>query len=157
MTRYVVGFLFDGQWESVVLIRKSKPEWQRGKLNGVGGKIETFPIEAWVNPPRHERTETPQEAMAREFEEEAGVKTNPKGWHLMRTERFASGAVVNFLWASSTEWLRLAKTMEGEEIVKVELLAAHLGGYAGMMYNLPYLIEMARCYAHTDPANVPAP
>lgn len=59
MTRYVLGFAFDDAGEHVVLIKKTKPAWQAGKFNGVGGKIEA--------------QEFAFEAMAREFEEEAGV------------------------------------------------------------------------------------
>lgn len=55
--RYVAGFLICG--ERVLLIRKSRPEWQRGRLNGIGGHIETG--------------ESPAEAMRREFREEAGL------------------------------------------------------------------------------------
>lgn len=57
---YVLGFMFDWNAEHVVLIQKTKPKWQEGLLNGVGGKIE--------------EGETPYEAMVREFEEETGVK-----------------------------------------------------------------------------------
>ena len=56
--RYVVGFLFSRDLAEVCLIRKNRPEWQRGRLNGVGGHIEVG--------------ETPLEAMGREFQEEAG-------------------------------------------------------------------------------------
>ena len=38
--RYVAGFMFDSSYENVLLIRKTKPKWQEGLLNGVGGKIE---------------------------------------------------------------------------------------------------------------------
>jgi 8-oxo-dGTP diphosphatase len=55
---YVVGFLFDKQG-NVVLIRKNRPDWQKGRLNGVGGHIEPG--------------ETPEAAMVREFREEAGA------------------------------------------------------------------------------------
>lgn len=58
MQKYVVGFLIDADW-NVVLIRKNKPDWQAGRLNGVGGKIEDG--------------EEPMKAMEREFAEEAGV------------------------------------------------------------------------------------
>jgi hypothetical protein len=51
--RYVVGFLFDGLCQNVTLIKKTHPEWQKGKLNGVGGKIEP--------------NETSTDAMRREF------------------------------------------------------------------------------------------
>ena len=40
MTRYVLGFMFTEDLENVLLIKKLKPKWQSGKLNGVGGKIE---------------------------------------------------------------------------------------------------------------------
>ena len=66
MTKYVVGFLIDTNW-NVVLIRKNRPKWQAGKLNGPGGKIE--------------EDETPEEAMRREFREEAGVLFD--GWKLV--------------------------------------------------------------------------
>lgn len=52
--KYVVGFLFNG--DDVLLLHKSTPVWQRGKINGVGGKIEPG--------------ETPHDAMVREFREE---------------------------------------------------------------------------------------
>ena len=59
MKHYVLGFLFSQHPTRVVLIRKNKPDWQRGLLNGVGGKVEDG--------------ETAHDAMIREFEEEAGV------------------------------------------------------------------------------------
>lgn len=42
-----------------MLIRKNRPAWQAGKLNGVGGKIEPG--------------ESPADAIRREFREEAGL------------------------------------------------------------------------------------
>lgn len=66
MTRYVLGFVFDDTGDNVVLIRKTKPAWQAGKFNGVGGKIE--------------EGEGKKTAMVREFHEEAGVMTLPDNW-----------------------------------------------------------------------------
>ncbi len=63
-TDYVVGFLFDRKRKLVVLIEKKRPEWQIGFLNGVGGHVEF--------------SETPAEAMEREFEEETGLRI--LGW-----------------------------------------------------------------------------
>ena len=65
IVRYVLGFAFHPA-RGVVLIRKNRPEWQAGKLNGVGGKIE--------------RGELPEQAMAREFEEETGYHTVAADW-----------------------------------------------------------------------------
>lgn len=61
MTDYVLGFLFDLKQKHVLLIKKNKPDWQKGKLNGVGGKIEI---------------ELPFDAMVREFKEETGIQYN---------------------------------------------------------------------------------
>lgn len=42
--RYVLIFPFVNSNQEVLLVRKRSPEWQRGKLNGIGGKIdESFP------------------------------------------------------------------------------------------------------------------
>ena len=51
-----VGFLTD----NVLLIEKNRPEWQAGRYNLPGGKIE--------------EGETPEAAAVRELEEEAGIK-----------------------------------------------------------------------------------
>jgi 8-oxo-dGTP diphosphatase len=56
---FACGFLFTPDRARVLLIRKRRPAWQMGKLNGVGGKIEPG--------------ETPAQAMRREFREEADL------------------------------------------------------------------------------------
>lgn len=63
----VVGFMFGKDFTHVVLIIKEKPAWQKGKHNGVGGKIEDF-------------DESPAHAMAREFREETGLDTRASEW-----------------------------------------------------------------------------
>ena len=63
---YVCGFLFSPDRARVLLIRKNRPAWQAGKLNGVGGKVE--PSDA-----------DPLAAMRREFREEAGLDIAE--WH----------------------------------------------------------------------------
>lgn len=62
-TKYVLGFLFSYNRDRVLLIQKNRPEWQRGKLNGVGGHIEIG--------------ETPIQAMNRECKEESGLEVDP--------------------------------------------------------------------------------
>lgn len=66
MNSYVLAFAFDDLGR-VALIKKARPEWQQGKWNGVGGKIEDF--DAY-----------PSEAMSREFEEETGVRISDREW-----------------------------------------------------------------------------
>lgn len=64
MKTYVLIFAeppdYDGE---VLVVTKNKPEWQKGKKNLVGGKIE--------------QGETPQQAAEREFQEETGYFIHP--------------------------------------------------------------------------------
>jgi len=63
--QYSLGFFFKrsrlhDMFTDVCLIQKNKPEWMKGRLNGVGGKLES--------------DELPLQCMIREFEEETGVR-----------------------------------------------------------------------------------
>jgi 8-oxo-dGTP diphosphatase len=60
MQHYVCGFLFSPDRSRVLLIRKRRPEWQAGRLNGVGGKVEPTDPSYLA-------------AMTREFREEASL------------------------------------------------------------------------------------
>lgn len=70
-TRYVLGFAFDKS-NNVILVQKTKPKWQAGLLNGVGGKIEP-------------EDNTPIAAMVREFQEETNLTTTESQWHYVLT------------------------------------------------------------------------
>jgi len=61
MTQYVLCYAVPDtiDWDDVLLIEKLKPEWQRGKLNLPGGKIE--------------ENESIHEAASRELREETGI------------------------------------------------------------------------------------
>jgi len=65
-TRYVNGLLISKDRTKVALIKKNRPDWQKDKLNGIGGHIEGV--------------EYPYSAMTREFEEETGVERHEICW-----------------------------------------------------------------------------
>lgn len=67
MKTYVAGFLFDVKREEVALVIKKKPDWQKGKANGIGGKVE--PTDKSIH-----------HAMEREFKEETGVSIPHSDW-----------------------------------------------------------------------------
>lgn len=128
MTHYVAGFLFDDALSRVALIRKLKPEWQAGRLNGIGGKIEPG--------------ETPADAMRREFCEEAG----PAGlwvhyWHHFATVQGAWGSVAFFRSTGPVEDVR-SMELEQVEVHNVADLP-----WAECLPNLSWLIPLAR-YTH---------
>lgn len=124
---YVAGLMFDNAMQRVVLIRKGRPAWQRGMLNGIGGKIEDG--------------EGNIAAMIREFAEEAGVQTEKSDWKYfmqMRGDHFS----VDFFYGRSTEHFEAARTMETEELVKVDLDQLHKQA-ASLVPGLNWAIPMA--------------
>lgn len=132
MQQYVCGFLVSPDRSRVLLIRKNRPAWQKGRLNGVGGKLEAG--------------ETPFQAMVREFREEAGLtveswrhgvtltgvptEADPKGWQghffiaVATAEQFSS-------WRSLTD-----------EQLEVHTLASLPRGESGVIPNLHWLIPL---------------
>ena len=120
VTNYVAGFLFSTSGKQVALIQKTKPDWQKGKLNGIGGKIE--------------EGETPLEAIRREFQEETGA--NVMEWRQFVEMRWRD-AVIHFFVAHGDHGL----TSITEEIVgwyDVDFLFN-----APTLPNLRWLVPMA--------------
>lgn len=66
MKSYVLGFIFEAGTENILLIEKNRPTEQAGKLNGIGGKIESG--------------ESPEHAIIREVEEETGLNISKEEW-----------------------------------------------------------------------------
>lgn len=66
MQKYTLGFIFDSSREQVLLMHKLKPEWQAGKINGVGGKME--------------EGEEKITCIVREVREETGLETERDSW-----------------------------------------------------------------------------
>jgi 8-oxo-dGTP diphosphatase len=56
---YVLALLFDAAGDRVVLMRRTRPAWQAGRVNALGGKLAA--------------AESPADAARREVREEAGV------------------------------------------------------------------------------------
>lgn len=64
----MLGFAIDiDSIPRVLLIKKNHPEWQKGRLNGIGGHIEA-------------KDGSPVAAMVREFQEETGIQTKEIHW-----------------------------------------------------------------------------
>jgi 8-oxo-dGTP pyrophosphatase MutT (NUDIX family) len=108
----VCGFLFDPTGHMVVLIEKDHPAGQAGKLNGVGGKKQDG--ETW------------EQAMSREFEEEALTVIPSERWEAFATIRAPR-------WDGQGEFLvkffrcfdmlaYRAETGESEHVIKRDVL-----------------------------------
>lgn len=57
---YTLAFIFNAELSKVLLLRKTRPEWQAGLLNGIGGKCEP--------------NEPPLKCIQREVFEECGLE-----------------------------------------------------------------------------------
>lgn len=130
-TTYVAGLLFSPNLSHVLLIRKKKPLWQKDKLNGVGDKIEG--------------EETPEQAMLREFSEEAGE--GPREW----TQYLEVSGINNdglpfgvhfFHDISHGKNLRDYKAMEAEKLEVIPVMEIH-PLRQDMLPNLPWLVALA--------------
>jgi len=128
--KMVCGFLFTGKM--VLLVKKTRQSWQAGLLNGVGGVIED--------------SETPIEAMVREFREETGVLIPSIDWCHFATEQEPFGAWVYFFTAkllnarSNFDW---PETNDVGEQLQWGHVVDLFRTRNRMIGNLTYLIAMA--------------
>lgn len=121
MIKYVVGFMFNGKETDVLLIEKQKPQWQIGKFNGIGGKVE--------------ENESSLEAMVREFKEETGIYSG--NWKYIITMKGDDWSVDVFTCKSNNVFS--FKSMESEQVNLIPLY--QLDDY-DLISNLYWLIPM---------------
>lgn len=130
MKRYVLGFAFDSTRQHVLLIEKNRPEWQAGRLNGVGGKIEP------------EDRNSPREAMAREFFEETGLNPPIDVWQIFAVMESPVWHIACFVITGvALELGRAPKGQEQPQIIDVDAVRA--GVHPQPLSNLPWLISLA--------------
>lgn len=123
MRRAVCGFFFDPNKTVVVLIRKKRPDWQAGLLNGVGGKVE--------------EGEFALDAMIREFEEETGVHHEEWEPFCLLTDKI-NGYEVHYFRAFGD--VTKCTTTTDEEI---EFIPAGGVPAAAVIHNLTWIVPMA--------------
>lgn len=100
---YCCGLLYNRAGTRVVMIRKNRPAWQAGLLNGVGGKIESH--------------EAPREAMSREFQEEAGLSLSVDGWELAVVLTAPAAKVSFFRRFTDNAVIDRVRTMTDERVI----------------------------------------
>ena len=121
-TKYVVGFAFNEFETFVALILKARPNWQKGKFNGIGGHIE--------------EGETPEQAMNREWMEE--TQADEVNWTLFC--KLIGEEYEVYFYRGNTEIDHLESFSEGETIwrLPVDELPKNI------IPNLNWLIPMAQ-------------
>lgn len=126
---YVLGFAFDEGLNNVVLIRKAKPPFMRGRINGIGGKIDT------EQEHRH-----PSLAMSREFNEETGVQFLADEWKRFAEITCSEGQLIQVFTTRSQVIFDCGTNEDKGEIVSLydprQLPSA-------VMNNVRWLVPMA--------------
>jgi len=136
MKAYACGFAFDGSENlvfptlSVALIRKVRPDWQKGFLNGIGGHIEDG--------------ETSQKAMAREFEEETGLAV--PFWEFFVTLE-GGDWFCDFYRAFDVD-LSMVKTMTDEHVVVMPVRPLPPDVVPNLHWLVPLALDTQPTYGH---------
>lgn len=135
ITEYVAGFLFSLDEKQVLLIKKNRPDWQAGCLNGIGGHIE--------------KGEGPKEAMQREFKEETGLDIY--AWN-KAVDLYGNGWLVHFFYAHGN--LQHAQSMTDEEVNIYDTQEVITRSALTVIPNLRYLIPLCLDKDITKPVMV---
>lgn len=124
---YVAGFAFNEDMTKVIMVKKEKPNWQKGKINAVGGKVNG-----------HEFYPT---AMSREFLEETGIETTFEEWNDVIAIKGKDFKVVFYMTKLDDERFHSAQSMEEEEILILNVMDVKL---YDRIDNIDMLLDM--CY-----------
>lgn len=126
--KYVLGFVFDYQKNYVVVIKKNRPDWQKGKFNGIGGKMNIG--------------ENPERAMIREFEEETGCFIPSSQWtqtiKLCKKGEYEVYIFTAYLEAPFDE----VETTTDEKVQVFPVKQILLGGRIDFIPNLQWIIPL---------------
>lgn len=102
---YVVGFVFDSTKSQVLLIKKERPEWQKGRYNGIGGLVES--------------NELSDSAMTRECKEECGLEISD--WILFAIVECPTIRLYYFKAFVDLKYLFQMKSLTDEEVIMCHL------------------------------------
>ena len=118
---YVLALLFTADAKEIVLVRKTRPAWQAGRVNALGGKVHTG--------------EAAMDAARREVREEAGVEVDRwEEFLVWRDAEYHLRAVRAF-----DDSARRARTAEDQEVflARVDALPPNV------IDNLRWIIPLA--------------
>jgi 8-oxo-dGTP diphosphatase len=97
----VLGFVFNANRTKVLLQKKHRPEWQKGRYNGIGGHIKVG------------EEPSPSTAMERECKEETGMFIPYSDWRLFATMQMPDTSKV-YVFKVFTDMIFNAKDITDE-------------------------------------------
>lgn len=130
---YVLGFAF--HQSRVLMIRKERPEFMKGKSNGIGGKIEPG--------------ETPLAAMIRECREEAGLDGIP--WQQCLMFYTGDGALVHVFRAFTKKIWDYQQGLTDEEILIQDVEVWNGNWLSNLHWMVRLLYDQTVIFKHNEP------
>lgn len=125
--KYTLGFIFSNDLERLILVKKSHPEFQKDRLNGIGGKIENG--------------ESQFETIRRESIEECGYHSET--WKYFGIIKIKKKADVYLFYDVCDKPLHeVVETKTDEEIGIYSTIEILSSDYL-LMDEIPFLIEAA--------------
>jgi len=118
---FVLALLFSLDGRQVALMRRTRPAWQAGRVNALGGKV----VEG----------ETPADAARREVKEEAGVDVAEWAEVLVWEDREYRMHVMRAM----SERASMVRTMEDQEVFLADVAALP----DGVIGNVRWLVPLA--------------
>lgn len=107
----VCGFMMNLDKLWVLMIKKNRPDWMIGKLNGIGGSVE-------------DSDDSYPEAMAREFQEETGIFTAPSDWFEFLELHTDHHTIVHFFVSyQALSFMHMARSLTDEKPEVCEISA----------------------------------
>lgn len=126
-SKFVLGFMFSIDRQNILLMHKNRPDYQKGLLNGIGGRML--------------EKETPIDAMIREFKEETSVQTYVHEW-----DQYAimnkPGVFKVYCFRAFNNKLWEAKTIT-DEAIKIFHMVVESEYMNNTVSGLTYLIPLA--------------
>lgn len=122
--KYTLGFLFNQDLTKVLLIHKQRPVWQKGMINGLGGKFEN--------------QESAFVCIVREVKEETNLSTNSQDWTKfaeLHSSKFAVDVMANIYFGQESD--AVSNEDQWVEWIEVKNLPKNV------MTNLTWLIPLA--------------
>lgn len=136
-TTYTVGFLHNDR--RVVLICKNRPEWQAGRLNGIGGHVE-------------DSDASPLACQVREFQEETGVLV--PAWDHFLTLEGAESQIYCYAAYDAGGWMDKVATVTDERVITVLFNNPSYSGYYRLVPNLAWILPLMRQRGNYEPVVV---
>lgn len=126
-----VGFVFSDDMSHVLLLRKARPEWQAGRLNGIGSHCEREDV-------------TFADTMRRECLEEVGLDIPKGGWRQVGEMYGRDWMVVVFCAIAPLETLEAAAASTADKDERAEVVpVGAIWALEKVIGNVRWLVPMA--------------